>query len=160
MCQSAQMFGEVGYGISFGAIAAEPFAGLALVHLDTHGFSEGGGVAALAGSSARDDIGYSTLGGRIATGIPLQNGMLLTPRASLAWQHAFGDVTPSAALAFQSSGAAFSIAGVPLARDAVLVESGLDLRINPSATFGVSYVAQLSGSVNDHSVKGNLTWRF
>jgi fibronectin-binding autotransporter adhesin len=30
-----QVFGEVGYGMAFGPIAAEPFAGLAWVHLDT-----------------------------------------------------------------------------------------------------------------------------
>ncbi|MFH0295770.1 autotransporter domain-containing protein [Bradyrhizobium sp. 31Argb] len=157
---TAQVFGEVGHSIRFGNIAAEPFAGLAWVHLDTDGFSERGGLAALIGSSTRDDIGYSTLGARIATGVQLQNGMMLTPRAALAWQHAFGDVTPGAALAFQSLGSAFSISGVPLARDAALVESGVDLNINPSVTIGVSYLGQLSDRVNDHSVKGNLSWRF
>ncbi|WP_454624929.1 autotransporter outer membrane beta-barrel domain-containing protein [Bradyrhizobium cenepequi] len=157
---TAQVFGEVGHSIRFGNIAAEPFAGLAWVHLDTDGFSERGGLAALAGSATRDDIGYSTLGARIATGVQLQNGMMLTPRASLAWQHAFGDVTPGATLAFQSLGTAFSISGVPLARDAALVESGVDLNITPNATIGVSYVGQLSGRVNDHAVKGNLSWRF
>jgi outer membrane autotransporter protein len=157
---TTQVFGEVGHSVRFGNIAAEPFAGLAWVHLDTGGFSERGGLAALAGSLTRDDIGYSTLGARVATGIQLQNGMMLTPRASLAWQHAFGDVTPGATLAFQSLGTAFSISGVPLARDAALVESGVDLSINPNVTIGVSYMGQLSDSVNDHSVKGNLSWRF
>ncbi|WP_027579819.1 autotransporter domain-containing protein [Bradyrhizobium sp. Ai1a-2] len=157
---TAQVFGEVGHSIRFGNIAAEPFAGLAWVHLDTDGFNERGGLAALIGSTARDDIGYSTLGARIATGVQLENGMMLTPRASFAWQHAFGDVTPGAALAFQSLGSAFSISGVPLARDAALVESGVDLNINPSVTIGVSYVGQLSDRVNDHSVKGNMSWRF
>jgi outer membrane autotransporter protein len=157
---TAQVFGEVGHSIRFGNVAAEPFAGLAWVHLDTDGFSERGGLAALVGSSASDDIGYSTLGARIATGVPLQNGMMLTPRASLAWQHALGDVTPGATLAFQSLGSAFSMSGVPLARDAALVESGVDLNINTSVTIGVSYVGQLSDRVNDHSVKGNLSWRF
>jgi outer membrane autotransporter protein len=157
---TSQVFGEIGHSIRFGNIAAEPFAGLAWVHLDTNGFSERGGLAALVGSSTRDDIGYSTLGARIATGVQLENGMVLTPRASLAWQHAFGDVTPGATLAFQSLGTAFSISGVPLARDAALVESGVDLNINPSVTIGVSYVGQLSDRVNDHSVKGNLSWRF
>src|SRR5258708_20655313 len=76
---------------AFGAIAAEPFAGLAWVHLDTASFTEIGGVSALAGSGNRNDVGYSTLRARLATYYLLQNGMALIPRASVAWQHAFGD---------------------------------------------------------------------
>jgi outer membrane autotransporter protein len=63
----SQVFGELGYGMTFGAIAAEPFAGLAWVHLDTRSFTETGGVSALTGTGNRDDVGYSTLGLRAAT---------------------------------------------------------------------------------------------
>src|SRR6516225_516222 len=52
----AQVFGELGYGLTFGAIAAEPFAGRAWVHLDTASFTETGGVSALAGAGNRDDV--------------------------------------------------------------------------------------------------------
>jgi outer membrane autotransporter protein len=120
----SQVFGELGYGMTFGTVAAEPFAGLAWVHLDTASFTETGGVSALAGTGNKDDVGYSTLGARAATYYVLPNGMALIPRTSVAWQHAFGTVTPSAALSFQSTGAAFGIWGVPIARDAALVEGG------------------------------------
>src|SRR5258708_37528393 len=90
----------------------------------------------------------------------LQNGMALIPRASVAWQHAFGDVTPTAALSFQSIGAGFNILGVPIARDAALVEAGGDLQLTAQAKIGVSYAGQLANSAHDHSVKGNFTWRF
>jgi outer membrane autotransporter protein len=156
----AQVFGELGYGLTFGAIAAEPFAGLAWVHLDTASFTETGGVSALAGPGNRNDVGYSTLGARVATYYLLQNGMALIPRASVAWQHAFGDVTPTAALSFQSIGAGFNILGVPIARDAALVEAGGDLQLTAQAKIGVSYAGQLANSAHDHSVKGNFTWRF
>ncbi|MEI9922752.1 MAG: autotransporter domain-containing protein [Bradyrhizobium sp.] len=93
---TAQLFDEVGYGVALGAIAAEPFAGLAWVHLRTDGFNETANtIAALSGSSRQDDVGYSTLGTRVATSTILPNGMALTARASAAWQHAFGDVTPN-----------------------------------------------------------------
>jgi outer membrane autotransporter protein len=157
---TAQVFGEVGYGVTFGAIAAEPFAGLAWTHLNVGSFSESGGLAALTGSGTNDDVGYSTLGARVATSIPLQNGMMITPRASLAWQHAFGDLTPGAMLAFQSTGIGFDISGVPLASDTALVEGGVDLRISPNVTVGASYTGQFGDNVSDHAVKGNLTWRF
>ncbi len=160
--RTAQVFGEVGYGIALGAVAAEPFAGLAWVHLSTDGFNEtgGSGSAALAGLHGSDDVGYSTLGARAAGNYLLPNGAVLIPRASVAWQHAFGDVTPSAALAFAGTAAAFTIAGVPLAEDAALVEAGFDLPITPQATVGVSYVGQLAESAQDHSIRGNLLVRF
>jgi outer membrane autotransporter protein len=117
-------------------------------------------VSALASTDNRDDVGYYTLGMRVATYYLLQNGMALIPRASVAWQHAFGDVTPTAALSFQSIGAGFNILGVPIARDAALVEAGGDLQLTAQAKIGVSYAGQLANSAHDHSVKGNFTWRF
>jgi outer membrane autotransporter protein len=159
---TAQVFGEVGYGIALGTIAAEPFAGLAWVHLGTDGFNEtgGSGNAALVGLQSSDDVGYSTLGARVAANYLLPGGAVLIPRASVAWQHAFGDVVPAAALAFQGTGAAFTVAGVPLAEDAALVEAGLDLPITPQATVGFSYIGRLGDSAQDHSVRGNLLVRF
>ena len=155
-----QVFGELGYGVSFGQIAVEPFAGLAWVHLSANSFTETGGIGALNGSGNRSDVGYSTLGMRAASYYLLQNGMAFIPRASVAWQHAFGTVDPTAALEFVSTGAAFGIAGVPLARDAALVEAGADLQITSQAKIGLSYAGQLAHSIQDHSVKGNFTWRF
>jgi outer membrane autotransporter protein len=157
---TGQVFGEVGYGMSLGAVAAEPFAGLAFVHLDGGSFAEAGGVAALAGSGNSEDIGYSSLGVRAAANYPLMNGMMLTPRASAAWQHAFSAVTPTASLAFQSTGAGFTVAGVPIARDAALVDAGFDVRVTPRASVGVAYSGQLAGHAQDNAVKGNLAWSF
>ncbi len=156
----AQLFGEIGYGIPFGNFAAEPFAGLAWVHLRTDPFTETGGLAALNGSGNTDDVGYSTLGARVATTYLLQNGMALTPRASLAWQHGFGEMTPTAAFAFQGIGTGFSVAGVPISRDAALVSAGADLRFTRQASIGVSYVGELAGGAQDQSVRGNFTWKF
>jgi outer membrane autotransporter protein len=157
---TGQIFGEIGYGVALGRIAAEPFVGLAWVHLRTDGFAETGGVAALNGSGSKDDVGYSTLGARLATSYLLPNGMALIPRVSVSWQHAFNDIAPTAALAFQNTGAGFAITGVPLARDAALVETGLDLRVSPQAKLSVSYSGQLAGHLQDHAVKGNFTWNF
>jgi outer membrane autotransporter protein len=86
--------------------------------------------------------------------------MVLTPRVSAAWQHAFGNVTPSVSLAFQTAGIPFTVYGAPIARDAALVEAGTDLRVNPQATIGVLYSGQIANTAQDHSLKGNFTWRF
>jgi hypothetical protein len=88
------------------------------------------------------------------------HGMMLMPRASLAWQHAFGTVTPSALLTFQSTSATFGILGVPIVRDAALVEAGGDLQLGPQTKVGVAYFGQLANNARDHSVKANFSWRF
>ncbi len=159
---TTQVFSEVGYGIAFGQIAAEPFAGIAFVHLNTGGFVESGGtgIAALSSSGNSDDIGYSNFGARAATNYVLVDGIVLTLRASAAWQHAVGAVTPTAALAFESNGATFTASGVPLARDAALIQAGFDLHLGRQVAVGVSYFGELANCIQDNSVTGTLTWRF
>jgi outer membrane autotransporter protein len=157
---TAQVFGEVGHGMTLARLAVEPFAGLAFVRVNTASFLESGGLAALSGAASADDVGYSSVGLRAATMIPLANGHWLVPRIAVAWQHAFSDVTPATALAFQSTGAAFSTTGVPIARDSALVEGGLDLRLSPRAKLSLNYAGELAASIQTHSVKGGFTWNF
>ncbi len=90
----------------------------------------------------------------------LANGFVLTPHLSAAWQHAVGNVTPAAALAFAGNGAPFVTAGVPLARDAALVEAGVDLNLSRQLALQLVYFGQLASRVQDNSVMGNLRWRF
>jgi outer membrane autotransporter protein len=65
----------------------------------------------------------------------------------------------STTLAFAGSNA-FTIAGVPIAKNAALVEAGLDLALSKSATLGVSYTGQLAADAQDHAFKANLAIRF
>ncbi len=160
---TAQVFGEAGYRVelgqtALGKVALEPFAGLAYVVLRSDGFSETGGAAALTGSSDDTSLGYATLGLRAATTARL-SGMDFSLRGGLAWRHAFGDVDPKTVLAFAGSNS-FAIAGVPIARNAALVEAGLDIAISANATLGVSYAGQLASDAQDHAFKANLAVRF
>ncbi|HEY9215205.1 MAG TPA: autotransporter domain-containing protein [Ancylobacter sp.] len=158
---TAQVFGEVGYGFAIQQLALEPFAGLAYVHLNTDSFTETGASAGLAGSSSDTGVGYSSLGLRVATTMELSGGMTLEPHASVAWQYAFGDITPEAQMTFLSApGANFTVAGVPLAENTALVEVGADLNISAQARIGLSYVGQFADSVTVNAVQANLTWRF
>jgi subtilase-type serine protease len=69
-------------------------------------------------------------------------------------------VTPADTLAFQAAGTPFVIAGVPIARDALLAEAGLDLAIGRNATVGISYVGQIANNLHDHAAKGKFSWKF
>ena len=157
---TTQVFGEVGYARALGNIAIEPFAGAAYVHLGTMGFTEAGQTAALSGASINEDVGYSSLGLRLATDIVLENGQVLTPHASAYWQHAFGDVTPVETLSFLSTRTGFTTAGVPLAENAAVIDTGLNLALTPNTKIGVSYFGQLGSNIQDNAVKGDFLWRF
>ena len=156
---TGQVFGEIAYPMAAGRVALEPFAGLSYVQVDTDSFKERGELAALRGSGNDEDVTYSTLGLRAATTMQAWN-MMVTPHVSAAWQHAFDDVTPGAALAFTSTGIGFGVTGVPLAEDSLLIEAGLDLNLSPTATLGVSYSGLLASDLQDNAVKGRLTWLF
>jgi outer membrane autotransporter protein len=156
---TGQLFGEIALPLSSGPAAWEPFARLAYVNVDTVGFTEAGGPAALSGESANESLGYSSLGLRVATTARVA-GVLLIPHVSMAWQHAYGDVDPARTLAFASGGSAFTVLGAPLARDSALIDAGLAVAVAPDATLGVSYSGQLAKDVTDNAITGRFDWRF
>jgi outer membrane autotransporter protein len=156
----ALVFGEVGYGMTFNRVAVEPVAGLSYVHVHTGAFQESGGPAALAGAGTDQNIGYSSLGVRTATVVPIFDGTVLTPRVSLFWQHAFGDINPVAALAFQGTGAGFSTAGVPIAREAALIEGGIDWRFSPTMKIAFDYQGEFAARAHTHMLKGTFSWNY
>jgi uncharacterized protein with beta-barrel porin domain len=90
----------------------------------------------------------------------LANGTVLIPRGSVQWQYAFGDVTPVTALAFQSTGTSFTVAGIPIARNSALIEGGFDWRFSPQAKLGVFYQGELAAHAESHAFKGAFTWDF
>ncbi|WP_159436455.1 autotransporter domain-containing protein [Pseudovibrio sp. Tun.PSC04-5.I4] len=158
---TGQLFGEVAYGAAYQGVALEPFAGLAWVHLNTQDFNESGGDAALMGSSSNSDVGYSSLGFRIATSRKVMTNKTLKLHVSLAWQYAFGDLRPEAALAFAgTTGAEFTASGAPLARNAALIDVGTNLEISPNVTVGLSYFGELAQNTHVSAGQASLTWGF
>ena len=154
-----QLFAEAALPLHAGAVAYEPFANVAYVHVSTDRFTEQGGAAALDGFAANTSTGFTTLGLRV-TGNAMFGDARIVPRASFGWQYAFGDINPVQALAFNAGGSAFGIAGVPLARNAALIDAGFDLFLAPDATLSLSYNGELAGDIEDHGVSGRLNWRF
>jgi outer membrane autotransporter protein len=77
----------------------------------------------------------------------------------VGWRHAFGVVTPSSIVSF-AGGDAFTVNGAPIARDAGVVEVGLDFAITQGAAFGITYGGQFSSEETDHGVRGTLAITF
>jgi len=157
--RSAQVFGEVGYDIAFGPVALQPVAGLSYVNLDSDGFNERGGAAALRGRSENDDLVYSSLGLRAATATEVF-GAPLRLHGMLGWRHAYGDATFESRFRFSDGSAAFTVSGVPVARDAALIEAGADLGITDGLTLGLSYAGQIAADARENAVRADLRLRF
>ncbi|MDH6182858.1 autotransporter domain-containing protein [Polaromonas sp. CG_23.6] len=155
---TTQAFGELGWKMPMANGSLEPFAGLAHVKLSTDGFTESGGVAGLSGSNSSTHATYSTLGLRGTTNAGMPNNQTRL-RGLVGWRHAFGDVTPTSALALAGQ-PGFSVAGVPIARNALVLEGGIDFAVSRNLTMGVSYVGQASSQVSDHGIKASLLWKF
>ncbi|TWT11624.1 autotransporter-associated beta strand repeat-containing protein [Reyranella sp. CPCC 100927] len=159
--RTTQIFGEAGYALSFDRVSVEPFAGLAYVNYRSDRINETGGAAALTGRRQAFDMGFSTLGLRAAATVTAPSDTTVaTVRGTLGWRHAFGDVTPEQRLAFRTGSDPFTVVGVPIARDSLLVEAGLDVDVTNYARFGLTYSGQFATKARDHAVKGSLTLRF
>nr|WP_255714070.1 autotransporter domain-containing protein [Pelagibacterium xiamenense] len=156
--RTLQAWGEAAYSFEAGAARFEPFANLAYVSLATDGFTESGGAAALSAASNVVDATFTTLGLRAETDIAFGETDA-TLRGTVGWRHAFGGA-PASQLSFASSGDAFTIAGVPLGRDTLVLEAGIDLNLADEATMSFAYGGQFGSGVQDHSATARLNVRF
>ena len=152
---TAQIFGEIGQKMDAGGIALEPFAGLAYVKVNSKGFSESGGAAALRSGGGSTDSTFSTLGVRASTSLSESTKL----RGMLGWRHAFGGTMPTSSNAF-ATGQSFTVTGVPLAKNVAVVEAGVEMQLQNNMALGMSYSGQLGNGLKDHGLKVTLGWKF
>ncbi|CAB3814884.1 hypothetical protein LMG26846_00110 [Achromobacter insuavis] len=154
---TTQVFTELGYTLAPGnGLTLEPYAGLAWAGLRSRAFQESGGSAALSGTRQATRTTTATLGLRAAQSLqmgPLQGSVT----AGAGWRRAFGDLRPTSTLAFDT-GSAFTVTGAPIARNAALLEAGLQAQAGRNATVALNYAGQLGAGSRDHSA--TLSWRW
>ncbi|WP_236849212.1 autotransporter-associated beta strand repeat-containing protein [Chania multitudinisentens] len=156
---TVQTFGELGYTIQKGNTQLEPFANLTYLNLHTNGLREQGGAAALNINSSNTDATFSSLGVRSATDLTFGDKPVKL-KGTLGWRHNFGAKTPTSTQSF-SGGDNFTVASVPIAKDAAIIETGLEIAVTPNAKVGVSYSGQFgSGSSRDQSALATFNWKF
>ncbi len=155
---TTQVFGELGYGLAMEKLSLEPFANLTYVGLTTSGFTEAGGPAALTVRANTTENMVATLGLRPSMDIGLA-GFDGSLRGMLGWRHTFGTVVPDAQVSF-AGGNVFGVSGVPIARDAAALETGLDVTLEEGMTFGLTYGGQFSGRSTDQSARGTIRISF
>jgi outer membrane autotransporter protein len=153
-----QVFGEIGYRLGADALNLEPFANLAQVRLSTDSFSETGGISALHGDGASTGVAFATLGVHAQSALAVGKGKA-SLKGTLGWRHGFGDTTPLSTVSFQN-GKAFTVAGVPVAENAAVLDLGFDFAVGTDTTLGVSYSGQFGSGVTDNGVRVDFRMKF
>jgi outer membrane autotransporter protein len=169
---AAQGFGELGYNLPFHwtvwsyvpgleglKVNYEPFLQGAMIHLDQNRYVDTALTgAALVGATKGYDLGTTTLGWRTQYQLASLPGFTLS--TLLGWRHAFGDVRPTVTQSFAASFASFTVAGVPVDRDALVSEASLNYAVSNSVTVGLSYSGQYGRRASDNAFKGHIDVNF
>ena len=157
---TTQVFSEAAYRLNLRALALEPFANLAYVHLDTEGFTEKGDAAALKSNGDRRDAVLSTLGVRALKTLTLSGQQQLDLSGSLGWQHNLSNTDSEEHLAFASGGTAFVVQSSSRVRDAALVGAHASLALSRDVRLNLDYTGQLASREKSHGVGLSLNWQF
>lgn len=158
---TTQVFTELGYAMSVGRRSVvEPYVGLAWLGQKAKGFTEEGGSAALQGDSQKDSVTTFTLGLRGKTTIDVGASQAHI-FAGLGWRHASGDVDPGRSVSFvQGGGTAFNVAGAPIAKNAAILDLGIEMAVGANTAMGLGYSGQYGNDNTDHSGQIFLRTRF
>lgn len=155
--RTGQVYVEGGYRFtSDSGNQFEPFLNAAHVQLHTDSVNESGGAAALGTDSDSSSVNTATLGLRDAYQL---TGSAIHVHGSLGWQKAWGDLAPVSSMHF-AGGDAFAISGVPVARHALVADTGLSFRVAAHTDVDASYVGQFGGDAKDQGARLSLTMTF
>ncbi|WP_347906186.1 autotransporter domain-containing protein [Pseudomonas purpurea] len=158
--QTTQVFTEAAYRLDLQPLALEPFANLAYVHLDSDGFTEKGGAAALKGGDDNRDAVLSTLGLRASKRLALNSQQQLDVSGTLGWQHNLSNTRSEENLAFASGGSPFSVQSVSMDRNAAVVGVRAGLALGRDTTLNLDYNGLLGSKDKTHGVGLTLDWQF
>lgn len=152
----AQGWLDVGYRIALSNASLTPFANVARVSTQQHGFTEQQADAALVVRGTRDTATIATAGIRGSLAI----GDGIDAHAKLGYQRAYGDLTPIDRQRFLDGGDTFVIQGAPLARNAGVADLGLNFAIGRHTAVGASYQGRFGGGSKDQGARLDLTVRW
>ncbi|TYC53539.1 autotransporter domain-containing protein, partial [Rhodobacterales bacterium] len=153
-----QAFGEVSYVKGTPKGIVEPFANLAQVAFRSGRFEEVGGTSAVFGGGTSTNVTYTTLGLRGVVDLPTSTGAA-SIKAGIGWQYAFGDTLPTSVQHY-AAGDPFSVAGVPIASHALMVNTGLELQFSRAAKVDIAYDGQFGVGERQNAMKAHFEYSF
>ena len=156
--RAIQAFGEAGSALPLGTGTVEPFVGVNAIWLKNDAFTETGGSFALTGEEMERRRAWSTVG--LKASVPFNVGSPVSLGAKLGWQHALTRRTVVSDLAFAAGGADFRIEGVPLARDAALIDAGVHWTPARGLGLSVTYTGSIADQGQSHAARAVLSASF
>ncbi|MGF6152644.1 autotransporter domain-containing protein [Pseudomonas fluorescens] len=76
---------------------------------------------------------------------------------SAGWKHTYGDVSSHLRQTFLAGSETFYVEGIPLDRNSLTLEAGLDLRISKQQSLSIAYNGEMSSNSHENGVMGQ--WR-
>ncbi|BBP56548.1 autotransporter domain-containing protein [Pseudomonas sp. St316] len=152
-----QVFGQVGYKLDVGYFDIEPYVQVGYQRYQRDAYTEKGGDAALQYNGQAQEHYSSDLGLRLARPLIFDRGMRLTPRLDVGWKHLYGDVKGTSHQRMASASGIYTVEGLELDRDSLLMEVGLDLAVSPRHTLGLSYNGETGQDNRNGALMGQ--WR-
>lgn len=147
-----QAAAEAGVDLNAGLLTLTPFAGLAVIHVATDGFTETGGPSALTVASESNTTGVSTLGLRAR-----HEAGSFALSGSAAWRRAFGDTDPASRAAFASAPASpFTVRGAPLSENALALDAAIGAKLGEGTMLTLGYAGELGSDARDHGLRAEL----
>ncbi|MFC4625473.1 autotransporter domain-containing protein [Daeguia caeni] len=155
---SHQAFTELGYTFNSSIVDVTPFVGVSYARVDLMGFEERQTRSALIGESGHAHVMSTLLGLRVHENFKLSDESRISYHAMAAWQ-SNSQGRPSATLHF-AGGEAFTISGVPVEKNALLLQGGVQYTVADHLSLGLSYEGRMDRKIRDHSMKMELKLRF
>ncbi len=156
---TTQLFGQIDYAESLTAFNLVPFVGATYVTSGTGRWQENG-VSGLTGRNHFDTF-YTHLGVQQTKPLTQTKDKLISERVMLAWRHAYTGVNPLSSFAFTAGGNPFAIQGAAIAKDALVIDAGLDADLpQKGLNLRLAYIGQVAQQVRDHGLTGKVGWKF
>ncbi|GAB2575428.1 autotransporter-associated beta strand repeat-containing protein [Dyella jejuensis] len=152
-----QAYADGGYQFTFSQSSLTPYVDLARVWMHQASINEVGGPSALDVQANGTSVNYGTLGWR---------GMFsptpgLQLHANVGYQHAWGDLESIDTQSFASGGTdSFSVAGLPVSRNAGLVDFGMRFALGKNVSVDASYHGQFARDMKDEGARMSLNVQF
>jgi subtilase-type serine protease len=138
-----------------------PYAEWARNWIDSDGFQEQGGAAALSGRKGHGRVDFSTVG--LRWGMDLrssgQQESWLRLHGSAGRRFAAGDRLPETTLNWRG-GDAFTVTGVPVAKQSTVVSLGIAARLGRNSVLDLGYDGQFAGEMRDNGVRARYSLQF
>jgi outer membrane autotransporter protein len=133
------------YAIDVGSSQLRPLAGFRYLRLKEDGYTETGSVGALTVAGRTTTSRESLLGARFVHPIDRGTGSV---EAHATWGHEFGDTAPTLTgrIGTALSPATFTVAGVPLKRDALTFGAGFYKQPTKNVSVYANVAVEMRGS--------------